>query len=472
MKYPTIPDFGKLTDSLMLHAQLKTEYGAKGIDRPLVQAERAVRAAIRQMQALPVDPTLAKEEPNDFRAIRALRQPGPRRLWTDLRKDIYRDRLAGAFLGRMAGCTLGAPVELWPIAKMESLAEENGDNFPPTDYWSYVPEPKQKRYDISLREHYTRKNMSGVPVDDDTIYTLLGLLIAEEHGADFSTADVGASWIKYLPYACTAEDVALKNLKKGIPAGQAGARDNPYCEWIGADIRADSWGYMAPGWPERAAGMAYRDAFLSHRRQGIYGEMFFAASVAAAFAVDDPVMALRIGLTEIPGNCALHKAIRWALRVAPEVKNYKQARKAMEEHFKGMHQVHTLNNACLTVWGITIGKTDITRVIGETVAMGMDNDCTAATAGSIVGAVIGKRRIPAKWYKGFGDTIHSYLAGKKHFSIRNVLKRFEKQATIIHCQPSLSRISHKKCGKSETRISSRSLGFPAPGNVETNTKNK
>jgi hypothetical protein len=148
---------------------------------------------------------------------------------------------------------------------------------------------------------------------------------------------------------------------------------------------------MAPGWPERAAEMAYRDAFLSHRRQGIYGEMFFAAAVSAAFAVDDPVEALQIGLTEIPGNCALHKAIRWALRVAPEVKDYKQARQAVEERFKGMHPVHTINNARLTVWGHH--RKTVYPVIGETVAMGMDNDCTAATAAS--SARWSQARIPA-----------------------------------------------------------------------------
>ena len=70
---------------------------------------------------------------------------------------------------------------------------------------------------------------------------------------------------------------------------------------------------MAPGWPERAAAMAYTDAYLSHRRQGIYGEMFFAAAIAAAFAEDDPVAALRIGLTEIPSECTLAKAVRWHL---------------------------------------------------------------------------------------------------------------------------------------------------------------
>jgi ADP-ribosylglycohydrolase len=450
-KYPTLPGFDRLTEALALYAQLKAEYGAKGISRPLLQAERALRLALRELKAIPVDRSLAKEEPNSLDAIRALRswhrancmahgrheaarlrRPGSRRLWTSFDPEVYRDRLAGALLGRMAGCTLGAPVEFWPIRRMEALAEENGDDFPPTDYWRRVPDPKELRYEMSPRENYTRGKMSGVPVDDDIMYTLLGLLIAEEYGPGFTSADVGAAWVKYLPYACTAEEVALKNLKKGVPANQAGARDNPYCEWIGADIRADPWGYIAPGWPERAAEMAYRDAFLSHRRQGIYGEMFFAASIAAAFAVDDPVEALRIGLTEIPGNCALHKAVRWALKVAPDIKNHQQARQAVEENFKGMHPVHTINNACLTVWGITIGKRDFTRVIGETVAMGMDNDCTAATAGSIVGAVVGKRGIPAKWTRGFDDTIHSYLIGRKRFSIPDVLDRFEKQARLVY----------------------------------------
>jgi ADP-ribosylglycohydrolase len=452
-KYPPLPEFARLTEALAVYAQLKAEYGAKGISHPLIRAERALRESLRELKALPVDRRLAKQEPNSLEAIRALRSPGPRRLhswhracsmahgrheaarlWTSFKPEVYRDRLAGALLGRMAGCTLGAPVELWPISRMQALAEENGDDFPPTNYWSYVPDPKELRYEMSPREAYTRGKMSGVPVDDDITYTLLGLLIAEEYGPDFTTADVGAAWIKYLPYACTAEEVALKNLKKRIPAINAGARNNPYCEWIGADIRADPWGYMAPGWPERATEMAYRDAFLSHRRQGIYGEMFFAAAVSAAFAVDDPVEALRIGLTEIPGDCALHKAVRWALRVAPDIKDYKQARQAVDERFKGMHPVHTINNACLTVWGITIGGTDFTRVIGETVAMGMDNDCTAATAGSIVGAVIGKRGILAKWTRGFDDTIHSYLIGRRRFSIRNVLSRFEKQASIVHAR--------------------------------------
>ena len=335
-------------------------------------------------------------------------------------------------LGRLAGCTLGAPVEFWPIEKMEALTQENGEPFPPVKYWESVPEPLELRYQMSKREEYTWAKMDGVPVDDDIVYTLLGLLVVEEFGPDFSVAENGKAWLKYLPYACTAEEIALQNLKTGVPAEQAADINNPYCEWIGADIRADPWGYMAPGWPEKATDMAYRDAYLSHRRQGIYGEMFFSAAISAAFAVDDPLDAFNIGLTEIPEQCALARAVHWALEEAPRIHHYRQAREAVDEYFKGMNRVHTINNACLTIFGITIGGADLGKVIGETVAMGMDNDCTAATAGSIVGAIVGKEGISEDWYRKFHDTMHSYLIGKPSFSIRDVLKRFHSQATRVY----------------------------------------
>ncbi len=432
MNYPKLPDLQKLAEEIKLQAQLKAEYGAKGIAPALKKSEKELQRTLERLKKLPVNRALAKKEPDALKQILALRPAGPRRIWNGFETDSCLDKLEGALLGRMAGCTLGAPVEFWPIEKMKALAKENADNFPPTDYWRYVPEPAGKRYQMSRRDEYTRGKLAGVPVDDDIAYTLLGLLIVEDHGPNFTVADVGKAWLKYLPYACTAEEIALENLKGGVPASQAGSKNNPYCEWIGADIRSDPWGYMAPGWPERAAEMAYRDAYISHRRQGIYGEMFFSAAIAAAFTVDDPVKALRIGLTEIPRSCALTKAIKWALKIAPKIKDYQQARDAMEEKFKGMHVVHTINNACLTVWGITIGGTDFTRVIGETVAMGLDNDCTAATAGSIVGAVVGKDGIPSRWHTNFDNTVRSYLNGKKSFSISGLVKRFARQALLIH----------------------------------------
>lgn len=432
MPYPRTDQLDELVRQLKLYAQLKTEHGSGGVAAILKEAENRLAEAMREIKRLPVDRAMAEREPNDLREIRLLRPDGPRRIWNRFRESEYLERLEGALLGRFAGCTLGAPVEGWPVARMMALAEENAQAFPPTDYWSYVPEPAALRYELSPRSAYTRDGMEGVPVDDDIAYTLLGLLVVEDYGPGFTTAQNGKAWLRYLPYACTAEDVALRNLKAGVAAGKAAEQDNPFCEWIGADIRSDPWGYMAPGWPEKAADMAYRDAYISHRRQGIYGEMYFSAVIAAAFAVDHPVEALQIGLSEIPAACRLAREVRWALEIAPQIGDYAHARAAVDERFAGMHPVHTINNACLTVWGLTIGGTDVTSVIAETVAMGLDNDCTAATAGSIAGAVVGKTGIEEHWYDRFGDTVHSYLIGKPRFAISELVQRFAAQARRVH----------------------------------------
>lgn len=426
MSYPKFPDFKKLGERLSHYAELKYEYGANGIDEIIQAVENKMKQGIQSMRNLPENTAYSLREPDTLRAIQAAR-PGSRRVPAmKLPEGEYKERLGGALLARCAGCTLGAPVELWSIEQMENLAKELDEPFPPTDYWLRVPDPFTLRYQTCPRKDYTRPLMDGVPVDDDITYTMIGLLIAEKYGLGFSTSDVGEAWLKWLPHGMTAEGVALENLRNGLPAREAGAEDNPYSNWIGADIRADPWGYLAPGKPEMAAAMAYQDAYLSHRRQGIYGSMYFAAAIAAAFVVNDPIEALQIGLTEIPKDSALASAIQWALNAAPDIKNYRDARLAVDEKFSGMHPVHTINNACLTIFGLTIGGTDVTRVIGETVAMGLDNDCTAATAGSIVGAIIGQKNIPLHWTAPFKSTIHTYLNDHRQFDIPEVIERFSK----------------------------------------------
>jgi ADP-ribosylglycohydrolase len=73
----------------------------------------------------------------------------------------------------------------------------------------------------------------------------------------------------------------------------------------------------------------------------------------------------------------------------------------------------------------------VTRVIGNTVAMGMDNDCTAATAGSIVGAVVGGAKVPAHWYKPFSNKTRTYITGNEWFRNDQVVQRFATAAQKV-----------------------------------------
>jgi len=409
------------------YSRLIAEYGYTDEAKQTVEKlETALAAAVDTLKKFANENETA-DEPSDYDAIRKLCEGGniPEKNIPDLE-----ERMAGAVLGRFAGCILGAPVELWQVDEMELAAKYAGIDFPPCDYWPVVSPPWRVRYGVDTNHKYSRDGMDGVPVDDDITYTILGLLIIEKYGFDFTVEQVGEIWLDLLPYACTAEDIALKNLKKGIPAKEAGVVDNVYLQWIGADIRADGFGYAAAGDPEKAAKMGYVDAYLSHRRNGIYGEMFFAAAIAAAFTVDDSIEALHIALKEIPTTCALYKDIEWALEVGQNIKDYRHARDVVDERFDGMNPVHTNNNACLTIFGLYLGNGNFTNTISNVVAMGLDNDCTGATVGSIIGAVVGEKGIAPHWTKSFNDKVRTYLNGMPEFSIKDVISRFVKLANM------------------------------------------
>ena len=411
-------------------ARQKVEFGASGVAEKVAEIEALLKEKVAELDALPNDPDLAKAEPDDLPSIQALRPAGPRRIQAALPADFH-DRLTGAWLGRCAGCTLGSIVEGWKVERMERWAAYLGDPFPLVDYWSQAEQPHEPRLKVSVRHDYTPAKMDGVPSDDDLNYTLLGLLILEQYGRDFTVEDVGAAWVQYLPFAFTAEGVALDNLRAGVPAMQAGALNNPCLNWIGADIRSDPWGYAAPGWPEKAADFAWRDATISHRRNGVYAAMYFSAAIAAAFTVDDPMEALRIGLSEIPADSITAREIRWALERAPSITGYKEAAALVEERYPGLWKSHSFQNNALTIWGLAVGGDDFTKVIGETVAMGQDNDCTAATAGSIFGAVYGASAIPEHWTKNFNNTVHSYLNDQRIFAIDDTIDRYIRQAENV-----------------------------------------
>ena len=403
-------------------AQHKAETGAEGLAEKMAEIRALLDEKLTELRALPDDPALRAAEPDDLAGIRALPPEGVRRYWTDLPEATYRDRLEGAWLGRCAGNVLGSIVELWEPEKMEDWAAYLGDAFPPVDYWSAAERPNELQYQTSPRYAFTRYQMDGAPTDDDLIYTQLGLLILEEYGLDFSVDDVGAAWVKYLPFS--PAKAVLDNLQSGLPAMQAGEIDNPTMFWIGADIRADPWAYAAPGYPELAAEFSWRNAYVSSRRNGIYGGMYFSAVISAAFALGDAMPALEAGLAGIPADCVLAREVRWALEEANDIKDYRAARAAADERYAGMHAVHTINNVALTIWGLAIGSDDFTKVIGETVAMGLDNDCTAASAGSIFGAAYGVDAIPEHWTRNFNNKVHSYIIDNPQFAIDDMVNRF------------------------------------------------
>ena len=89
-----------------------------------------------------------------------------------------------------------------------------------------------------------------------------------------------------------------------------------------------------------------------------------------------------------------------------------------------MSGVHALNNLEIAIAGLYYGKGDFEKTITLTVMGGRDTDCTAATAGSIMGAVLGFKRLPKKWIGPLGNRVETYLTGKRRWTSTAVARRF------------------------------------------------
>lgn len=401
----------------------------QGVDvTPYAQeGARRLEALRRKVEAHALPRQMLKDEPVELADIRDRRPRGPRRLPLGLSHAELRDRMRGAWLGRAAGCMLGIPCEGMSKDAIRQACRALRQRYPLNDYWHLDPKPaasQGKHYGLTPRRKFLKGNIDRIGTDDDLTYTLLGLLILEDYGIDFTTQEVGQAWLRYLPMACTAEHVALENLKRGIEPPQTASVENPFQEWIGADIRSDPWGYAAPGLPEVAATFAYRDATVSHLRTGVYGEMFFSAAIAAAFALDDVEEVLAVALAEIPRNCRLAKTVKQTMAWRRRDGDWGKTADRILTQYAGMAGAHTLNNAALTVAGLLYGKGSFEKSIALTVMGGVDTDCTGATAGSIVGAMLGARRLPGKWIRPLGDRAESYLIGRRRWRSSDIADRF------------------------------------------------
>lgn len=343
-------------------------------------------------------------------------------------RQVDRKIIRRAWEGRVSGCILGKPVELLAILKgreaLRSYLEDN-NAWPLRDYVPLNKEPLvQLMGGQSCKGHITRSEP-----DDDINYTVLALMMLEEHGRDLKTTDVAVAWLKYLPAGVTftAERAAYRTLLHltndtaimGLPPDfdLSKCADNEWSEWIGAQIRADMYGWVCPKRPEVAAGLARRDAALSHKGEGIYGAAFIAALGAAIPASTSIREAIGQAIKEIPQSSAVAEAVEFAVSLA----GIDEAVDRIHEKYKDLSPVHAVNNLALVVWSLLSHEDDFAVAIGEVVSAGWDTDCNGATVGGLWG-LTGKP-IPKQWTDPWQGKLAVNIAGVGELDIENLIDR-------------------------------------------------
>ena len=346
----------------------------------------------------------------------------------DISNEELFDKIYGGWLGRSAGCTLGKPIELWSPEKVESYLKLV-DAYPLDNY---IPEmkPMPEGYKFKEGTESALKNkVNGTPRDDDMDYPILNLQVLDKFGYSFKTEDVAQEWLQTMPYKLvyTAERVAYKNFIEGKIPPETARYCNPYREWIGAQIRADLWGWVNPGNPKAAAEMAYRDAILSHTGNGVYGELWMAAMISTAFVVDNVERVVKQGLSIIPPLSRLAKMIMQVIQWFQQYERWEDCFERIKDKYGNYNAVHTINNAAIVTMALLYSKGDFHHGITIAVMAGWDTDCNGASVGSILGVMKGASGLPKKWISPLKDRITTLVAMDRHLKLSELANR-----TMVH----------------------------------------
>ncbi len=387
-------------------------------------------AGLLSCRAGGVQPDYPYREPDGLAEILADADEPP--TLTPLTQAEYRDRIFGAWNGRLAGVALGKPLEIgWDRGEIRAYLE-SVDAYPLDDYVPF----RSERLNRTLKEDClpsSRGHVAYVQSDDDVHYTICSLLLMEKCGERFTLWDAAQNLLENVPYhwVWTADRALYYDLVHmngyEMPEAQCarmGDTLNPWRESMCPQLKADFWGYVTPGEVRRGAGMIHRLGFLSARKNGLYGGMFLQGCVSGALSANPtPETILRCGLSNVPRRSRLYEAIRLVMDWYRETPDWEAVCDRIYGRYGDWYFAGAINNLCFIALSLLEGKLDYARTVATAVMCGTDTDCNAGNAGSIVGAAVGLGALPRRFIDPLNDSVHSGVAGFGFGSITELAER-------------------------------------------------
>jgi len=300
------------------------------------------------------------------------------------RGEVWR-RTYACWMGKNAGGTLGAPVEGQP-------GPHNFDWYP------------------KLQE-------GGIP-NDDLEMQLVWFDAVKRANWQINAQVLAQAWLTHIGYNWCEYGIAKRNLRWGLLPPLSGAYDNDFWnDCMGSPIRSEIWACLAPASPRIAVRFAFEDAIVDHAGgEGVWGEMFNAALESIVFVKHDLDEALDLALAFIPPDCQIARAITDTRKWWQELKDWRKVRERIAEKYWHREPTHAPQNLAFTVLGLLASEGDFGKAITTAVNCGQDTDCTGATAGSVMGILLGE--VPRKWAEPLGEAIATNLSWG---GIRNIV---------------------------------------------------
>lgn len=297
--------------------------------------------------------------------------------------DDYRDKMAGGWIGQMAGVGWGGPTEFkW-----------KGE---------IIPLDKIPKWEPKMVNQFHQ---------DDIYVEMTFLRTLEVYGWEVSIRQAGIDFANSGYPLWHANRAGRDNLRAGIAPPDSGhPQFNEHADDIDYQIEADYAGLIAPGLPNVAIELGEKFGRLMNYGDGLYGGQFVSGMYAEAFFEDDPLRIVQAGLMCIPA------ASQYAECIRDTIKWYKQNPDDWEKTWaqievkyqdnpayrkfscnKGDFNIDAKINGAYIVMGLLYGKGDMDQTIIISTRCGQDSDCNPANSGGILGTVIGRRKLPKKF---------------------------------------------------------------------------
>jgi hypothetical protein len=328
--------------------------------------------------------------------------------------EQLRDKIQGGWAGQMIGVSYGAPTEFrW-------LARINNGELP-----AWTPE-----------------RLLNALEQDDLYVDMTFAKVLDDKGLDATTEDFGALLRDAKYDLWHANLAARRNIKRGVPASLSGTpKYNAHANDIDFQIEADFIGLMAPGLPQASNEIAWRAGRVMDYGDGIYGGMFVSCMYASAFFENDPRKVVEAGLECIPSQSPYARIIRNLLAWSKQYPDdWKKTWQLIEDQWDRRDPCPSgalrpfnidakLNGAYLAL-GLLYGNRDFGKTIEIATRAGQDSDCNPASAGGVLGVVLGYKQIPTEWKSGV-EAIADRKFKYTDFTFRSIVASTEKRAIAL-----------------------------------------
>lgn len=304
-----------------------------------------------------------------------------------LSKQQLMDKIKGGWAGQTIGCTYGGPTEF----------KFNG---------SMVQDYVQIPWD----DHRIKWYYDNIPGLYDDIYMDLTFVdVFNRYGIDVSVDSCAMAFAKADFLLCHANQAGRYNILNGIMPPESGHWiNNPHANDIDFQIEADFAGLMAPGMPNTASHICDGIGHIMNYGDGWYGGVYVAAMYSLAFVSNDVEFIVTEALKTIPEQSIYYQCISDAIKWHKEFPNdWKRSWFELEKKWSsdiacpdGIFAVFNIDasiNSAYVVLGLLYGQGDFYKTMDISTRCGQDSDCNPATAGGILGTMLGYSNIPEYW---------------------------------------------------------------------------